>query len=87
MRSGPSNLGFRGWEIMFTPHLEDVEFASFVAVGDLLLKLLRVARVESDLLPCGRCGAHVGHGHQAHLVELVDFIGQIRQGVPFVADV
>ena len=46
----PTNLGFGCGKEVLTAHLENVQFASFVAVGDLLLEFLRVAWVETDLL-------------------------------------
>ena len=69
---------------MFASCLENVEFTAFVTVGDLTLEVVVVARVDAVLQARGRRARHVGHGHEAHFVELVEFVGQVEQSVPLV---
>ena len=74
VRCIPTNLRFGSREEVLTTGLIDVQFTALVTVGDLTLEVVVISGIDAILKSRRRCPGHVGHGHEAQLVELVQFI-------------
>ena len=71
-------------QVVLAAKLERVQVARLVAVRALLLDLVAIARIQA-LLETGAVGAaRDGHAHQGELVELVQLVAQVEEGIPTV---